>query len=547
MHFRKSFQRYKAKKKAEMAAQTELERRFMDLSPAEAQNLLVKYEKSHNTHLSSSALPTNGFADFMKRQGLRVVCPYCHDYSVYKHGTTANGKPRYRCNSCSKTFTPFVGTLVQGSSLSWEIWVYLVYITLHSTPLAQVKRELEQDYDTFMTEGTILAYRHKIQKAIIKCYPMPKLSGVVQVDETYFREGQKGSRNLINVAPTAIEKRVARTQQYTIPSKLGINSPEFACVVTGIDSSGYIAAVVTGLGKGSSQPFEEYFSEYLGNVTFLCSDGYEAYKRYAENMAIPHYVQKSEARELIKRAKKDYRERYKVEITDNVVRQNLYGSRQLDYIDNYQTLPYNRFEELKREKGLNLDRIDSFHRQLKRHINKNMCGVSTIYLPLYIGLYVFIHNWNIEHKSAPSSKADAEQILINLLTAGGNFISRTELENQNILNFSRPTTKYINYLKNLTDNIRNQSKQMGFTIDDNDRLLNFNKRKYFENTPKSRLKEICKEFHIKGYTKMTTYQLAREICALPNVNDIFLRLVAADSVHAVYTDNLAELLKNENR
>lgn len=86
---------------------------------------------------------------------------------------------------------------------------------------------------------------------------------------------------------------------------------------------------------------------------------------------------------------------------------------------------------------------------------------------------------------------------------------------------------------------------MGFTIDDNDRLRNFNKRKYFENTPKSRLKEICKAYHIKGYTKMTTYQLAREICALPNVNDIFLRLVAADSVHAVYTDNLAELLKKE--
>ena len=59
----------------------------------------------------------------------------------------------------------------------------------------------------------------------------------------------------------------------------------------------------------------------------------------------------------------------------------------------------------------------------------------------------------------------------------------------------------------------------------------------------ARLKEISKQYHIKGYTKMTAYQLAREICKLPEVNDIFLRLVAADAVHSRYIDDLAELLK----
>ena len=81
---------------------------------------------------------------------------------------------------------------------------------------------------------------------------------------------------------------------------MGINGSEYSCIVTGYESSsgggGHIAAVMTGLGKSSSQPFEDYFADYLGDVTFLCSDGFEAYSRYADKHAIPHYVQMPEAR-----------------------------------------------------------------------------------------------------------------------------------------------------------------------------------------------------------------------------------------------------------
>lgn len=544
MHFKKSFQQYQEKKKTEMTASTELERLFMGLSPTEVQSLLSKYETTHNIKIPPSPQPpTDRFADFVEQGDFQIVCPDCKGTVLYKHGSTANGKPRYRCNACNKTFTPFAGTLVQGSSLSWEVWVELVYCVLNSKSLVDIRRELDQDFGISMTEGTILSYKHKIQKAITLCYPMPKLSGVVQVDETFFREGQKGSRNLVNVAPTAIEKRIARTQKYAIPAKLGINSPEFACVVTGRDSSGHVAAVVTGLGKSTAQPFEEYFAEYLGDVTFLCSDGFEAYRRYTEMQTIPHYVKMSEFDNIINKERKAFKERHKVDTTKSEIQRRLYGTRQLDYIDNYADLTFDKFDELKDSKGLTLDNINNFHRQLKRRINKDMSGVSTIYLPLYIGQYVFMRNWSIDHNDKPVSRKDAEQIFTDLLLAGGNFVSRGDLEKQSILNFSKPTTKYINYLKDLTDNIRTQSEQMGFTIDENDRLIRFNKRKYFENAPKSRLKEIGKEYKIKGYTRMSVYQLAREICALPNVNDIFLRLVASDNVHAPYTDDLLLLLQ----
>jgi len=167
---------------------------------------------------------------------------------------------------------------------------------------------------------------------------------------------------------------------------------------------------------------------------------------------------------------------------------------------------------------------------------------------LYIAFRVFIHNWKVNHDGKPpSSMRDAEQIFTDILMAGKTFIAKKDLEYRKILDISRPTTKYVNYLKKATDEVRLKSKQAGFVFDDNDRVIYFNKRRYFENAPKIRLKEIAKTHHIKGYTKLTVGQLAREICRLPEVNEIFLRLIAADSVHAPYTDDLILLLKEEQQ
>ena len=69
----------------------------------------------------------------------------------------------------------------------------------------------------------------------------------------------------------------------------------------------------------------------------------------------------------------------------------------LDRVENYGRLSFAELGRLKAEKHLTLNNIDSFHIQLKRHINKNLTGVATVYLPLYLGLYVFKHNWSISH------------------------------------------------------------------------------------------------------------------------------------------------------
>lgn len=534
--------------RAKQQRQAELDEIAERLTPEEIERLISTYEEKTGRKALNPAPQPDKFVQFLKQQDFHILCPYCKGRNYYSHSHPNSRDIRFYCNDCQKAFSPFTGTLVQGSGIPWEVWVELVHCTLDNLSLVATKHILEADYGLSMNQQTILSYRHKIQKAITLTFPMPKLSGVVQVDETYFREGQKGSRSLVNVAPTAVDKRVARLHTKSHPSKMGINGPEFCCVVTGSDSSKHIAAVVTGLGKSSSQPFEEYFADYLGDVAFLCSDGFEAYSRYADKHAIPHYVHKSETWKIENQELKAYKERYKVDTTREAVRERLYKTRELEYIDNYGQLNYKQFKELKDAKTLKLDGIDNYHAELKLRINREMRGVSTIYLPIYIGFRVFVHNWKVDHNDTPpSSRRDAEQIFTALLMAGENFASRKDFEGLSILDFKKPATKYIDYLKKTTEEIRKQSGKKGFTFDDNDRLLTFNKRKYFENSLKVRLKEIAKEYHIKGYTKMREYDLAREICKLPEVNDIFLRLVAADAVHSRYIDDLAELLKKEEQ
>lgn len=522
--------------------------KLLMLSPDELAVLLTEYDAVHKTQTARryAQEKTDGFADFMKRQHYHMTCPACHGRSYYKHGIS-NGKQRYRCNACGRTFAPLSGTLIQGSSWPWDVWVDFVHCTLLDYSLIDIRQKFSQDHGLFLTEETILAYRHKVLNAIILHYGMPVLSGVIQVDETYFREAQKGSRNLVNIIPSVVAERQARTKLNHVPAVLGINGPEFACVVAAIDSTGHVAAVVTGLGKSSSQAFEEYFSEYLGDVTFLCSDGYEAYIRYCEERAIPHYVQLSEARNIIRKQQKAWAEKNNGQtISEQIIRKKLYGQQCLDYVNNYGRLSFSEFESLKETRRLTLENVDRFHRQLKRHINKDMAGVSTVYLHRYIGLYVFLHNWRMDHGAPPSSMADAERIFSELLAAGNNTFTREDMETGDILDLQKPKTKYVKMLAKLTDDLRKQSGQRGFTIDENDRLLRFNKRRYFETAPLYQLEAIGKEHRIKGYTAMRPYQLAMAICKLPESNDIFMRLAAADSVHAQYAEDLAALLDKQN-
>lgn len=128
--------------------------------------------------------------------------------------------------------------------------------------------------------------------------PMPKLTGIIQVDEIFIRESQKGSRNLVST----INKAETRNPHYgRRPSKLGIMRPEFATVVTAIDNRGYCVCKVSSLGKLTNELFVDLFESHFVNPAYLCSDANSIYENYCNLKNIPHYERPSNYLSIIEK------------------------------------------------------------------------------------------------------------------------------------------------------------------------------------------------------------------------------------------------------
>ncbi|WP_317368413.1 hypothetical protein [uncultured Tyzzerella sp.] len=127
---------------------------------------------------------------------------------------------------------------------------------------------------------------------------MPKLIRIIQVDETFIRESQKDSRNLIS----KINKSEKRNPRYgRRPLKLGIMGPEFATVVTAIDNRDYCVCKVSSFGKLTNELFVDLFESHLVNPAYLCSDVNYVYENYCNLKNIAHYEKLSNYLTIIER------------------------------------------------------------------------------------------------------------------------------------------------------------------------------------------------------------------------------------------------------
>ncbi|MBQ7974710.1 MAG: DNA-binding protein, partial [Clostridia bacterium] len=151
-------------------------------------------------------------------------------------------------------------------------------MTINNYSLNRMVNVLEKDFGYVgIQEVTVLLARHKILNAI-SLIPQPKLTGIIQIDETFFRESQKAAKKLENYIPSVAEYRKPR---YGVqPSLLGIMGSEFANVPVAVDSTGHVVAKVACLGKLSIQVFIELFHDHIDNPAYICTDANPIYKRY---------------------------------------------------------------------------------------------------------------------------------------------------------------------------------------------------------------------------------------------------------------------------
>lgn len=485
--------------------------------------------------------------DFEKRLnklGVNNCCPKCGSVAFNKVGKR-NHIQVYRCKDCGSKLTAFTGTILEKTKWHWDIWIKVLEMTINSYSVQDMVTVLEQDYGCVgINYKTVWLWRMKLLHAIANL-PMPELTGVIQIDETFIREAQKGSRELVST----VNKTDIRTPRYgRRPSTLGVMGPEFATIVSAVDNRGYCVCKVSSLGRLSIELFVDLFEDHLIAPAFLCTDANKVYEQYCNLKNIPHYERPSNYQETIEKNgyetpnKANPAEATATETKNRKVLERLYNAGIIDRITNRGYIPYEEFEKIKKQNALSLGRVNELHSDIKRFIYSDMKNVSTKYLQDYIGFFTYIRNWSIAHGRYPASRKDTEEIFLEILKSKVNYTT-ADVKAQE-LDLPKPSSRYIKLLEEETRKARAATANRYFKFNEEDGVISFNKREYLLDLPKTKLYAIAKECKLTRYKQIAVWSLVSKLLEQPNISDIIYRLLLEDRHIKIDEEDLQTMKEN---
>jgi transposase-like protein len=125
---------------------------------------------------------------FMERRrwGDTPCCPHCGSVNVYRMGSAEGGRNkdrRWRCRDCKRLYSVRTGTVMEESRIPLRHWAYAFWAACASKKGVSAKQIQRQ---TGLSYKSALFLMHRIRFAMTPdASPGPKLSGIVEVDETY--------------------------------------------------------------------------------------------------------------------------------------------------------------------------------------------------------------------------------------------------------------------------------------------------------------------------------------------------------------------------
>lgn len=254
-----------------------------------------------------------------------ITCPHCESKKIIRHGKLKlhNNTNRFYCKACNKTFTAFTGTSIHGIHNKSK-WVSYIEMLVDGVSIRKTAEKLD------ISTKTAFNWRHKILSALTNKI---SFNGIVESDETYFRESQKGSRNMTRPP----RKRGLGDGKIS----RGISKDKVAVVVSA-DRNGNIDMVKSNLGRPKIDHLKEVFKGKLSSDSILCTDSHHTYKGFANLIKVEF--------KMVNASRKQY------------VNQKIY----------------------------HIQHVNSLHGKLKHWANHHFKGVSTKYLHNYLAWMVFM-------------------------------------------------------------------------------------------------------------------------------------------------------------
>lgn len=195
---------------------------------------------------------------------------YCTSSSVVRFGKY-NGRQRYKCKDCGRTFSDLTNSPLQGTHYP-ELWIKFIDCMLKGMSLRESSKVLGVHH------VTLFYWKHKVLSALEQIQ-IKQFEGILEVDETYFLYSEKGKRNL--------KERKAR-RRGGVSRFRGI-SKEQVCVLVARDRHKNTVSKVACLGRIQKTQVEKTIGNLISKDNVLCTDGWKGYKAYAKEKELVHY------------------------------------------------------------------------------------------------------------------------------------------------------------------------------------------------------------------------------------------------------------------
>lgn len=236
------------------------------LSPTEQSRLMtVLTDGSSKTSKLEQLLTESRFS-----KGL--VCPLCGCIDhISRNGHRKDGKQRYICKDCGRSFVANTNSITSGTRKNLEIWQKYSSCMIQGLPVRKAAEICG------IHRNTAFIWRHKILDALQNVASYEKLEGIVEADETFFPISYKGNHKK---GPFQLP-RAARKRGKSIRTR-GL-SRELVCVPCAVDRSGHAVSKIATLGRVKTKDLHLLYDGKISEEATLCTDKINSYVRFANS------------------------------------------------------------------------------------------------------------------------------------------------------------------------------------------------------------------------------------------------------------------------
>ena len=292
--------------------------------------------------------------------GIETICPECQSKEKYSNGTNSSGNRRYKCKNCGKGYTATANTLFEETDYTWQEMVDIVFYVITRQPINFICRN---NRNSRINNYNIWLIQHKILK-LLAMMPKPILTDVIQIDEKYVREAQKGSKSLQSFLG---KDYIRKSRRHCYRSECGIFGPEFVNVLCATDNHGHFYAKCVCLGSLGFDELKD-LEKHIKNPTYICTDNLEIYSKWCKENKWKHYIEPSTYRKERKARGYIDTDNTNRELTqeeyalDKKINMELYKIGKYQYIEGSEhKLDYDEFIALRYKFVLGLNSVNSFH------------------------------------------------------------------------------------------------------------------------------------------------------------------------------------------